>query len=224
MTTGEKFLDFNLSLPSSIPVPPGIAVIYPFSDPATRKAMQSFYTKYCNDTSSRIFLLGINPGRFGAGITGIPFTDPVHLASVCGIENDFPKRKELSSAFVYQFIKAFGGAEEFYSRFLISSVCPLGFLKDGKNYNYYDSKKLQKMVEPFIVESIQKQIDLLGEQHAAICIGGGQNFKYLLELNEKHGFFNEIHPVPHPRWVMQYNRKKMDFYCEEYVNLLKKIA
>ncbi len=41
----------------------------------------------------RYLILGINPGRFGGGITGIPFTDPIRLQNICGIENDFQKNK-----------------------------------------------------------------------------------------------------------------------------------
>jgi len=33
-----------------------------------------FYKKYYNDNNPRFLILGINPGRFGAGVTGIPFT------------------------------------------------------------------------------------------------------------------------------------------------------
>ena len=51
--------------------------------------------------TQRHLLLGINPGRFGGGVTGIPFTDPIRLQNVCGIENNFEKKQELSSVFIY---------------------------------------------------------------------------------------------------------------------------
>ena len=38
----------------------------------------------------------------------------------------------------------------FYANYFIGAVCPLGFMKDGKNINYYDDKKLQQAVTPFI--------------------------------------------------------------------------
>jgi len=77
------------------------------------------------------------------GITGIPFTDPVKL-EVLGIANDFQKKRELSSDFVYQMITAFGGANKFYQTFYISAISPLGFTKDEKNLNYYDVKRLTR--------------------------------------------------------------------------------
>ncbi|KAK6020320.1 MATE domain protein [Ostertagia ostertagi] len=37
-------------------------------------------------------------------------------------------------------------------------MSPLGFVKDGVNMNYYDDKKLQDAVTPFIVENIERLI------------------------------------------------------------------
>ena len=68
-------------------------------------ALTAFYQKYYTDSQPRNFMFGINPGRFGAGITGVPFTDPVRLETECGIQNDFPKKQELSAQFVWMFIQ-----------------------------------------------------------------------------------------------------------------------
>jgi hypothetical protein len=89
--------------------------------------------------------LGINPGRFGAGVTGIPFTDTKRLEEKCWLTIEGLTTYEPSSVFVYDVIEAYGGVEKFYSDYYISSVCPLGFVKfneKGKeiNYNYYDSR------------------------------------------------------------------------------------
>jgi len=51
-------------------------------------------------------------------------------------------------------------------------------------------------------------------------MGQGKNFKYLKQLNDKHGFFAEIQPLPHPRWVMQYRLKTKPIYIDEYVTKL----
>jgi len=74
-------------------------------------------------------LLGINPGRFGSGTTGVSFTDPIKLEKYCGIRNDLVKKAELSADFIYAMIIAYGGLESFYNRFFISSVSPLGFIQ-----------------------------------------------------------------------------------------------
>lgn len=179
--------------------------------------MHIFYTKYFNDTKKRFFLFGINPGRFGAGVTGVPFTDPIILENVCGIKNSFQKKNELSSIFIYEMIDALGGPKKFYSKFFISSLCPLGFVKDGKNYNYYDDKKLYNAVEKHMIKAIDFQQSLLCNQAKGFSIGQGKNFKVFKALNDKHKWFDEVVPLPHPRWVMQYRRKTKATYIDEYV-------
>ena len=106
---------------------------------------------------------GINPGRFGAGLTGIPFTDPKRLESECQIGILGKQTHEPSSVFIYEMIHAYGGAEAFYRDFYINSICPLGFTSINsygkeKNYNYYDSPKLREVLRLFIIANIRTLI------------------------------------------------------------------
>ena len=71
-----------------------IEVLDPYKNSEVKEIYNSFYTKYFNDNNSRIILFGINPGRFGGGITGIPFTDPYNLYNHCGIKSNLEKKKE----------------------------------------------------------------------------------------------------------------------------------
>ena len=185
------------------------------------KVVYRFLQKYFNDSSRRKLILGINPGRFGAGITGVNFTAAKQLSDECGIEHPFKKGSELSAEFIYAMINAYGGPQNFYSNFFIGSVCPLGFVKGGKNINYYDDKELQEAVTPFIVDSIEKQLSLAVDRSSCLCIGGEKNFKYLSGLNKKHKWFKTIVPLPHPRFIMQYRRKQMDNFIEIYLDALK---
>ena len=57
----------------------------PYTNGAAWEVVEKFYLKYYNDDRPRAFIFGINPGRHGAGVTGIPFTDPIRLAEKCGI-------------------------------------------------------------------------------------------------------------------------------------------
>ena len=186
------------------------------------RIVKRFLQKYFNDTRQRKLILGINPGRFGAGITGVNFTAPKQLKEECGIEHPFNKQSELSAEFIYAVINAYGGPAKFYKYFFIGSVCPLGFVKGGKNINYYDDKELQKAVEPFIVQSIEKQINFPVDASTCLCIGGERNFKYLSCLNEKYQWFQQIVPLPHPRFVMQYRRKQIPQFIQLYLDTLKK--
>ncbi|MBL7791332.1 MAG: DUF4918 family protein [Saprospiraceae bacterium] len=216
----EKVIHFTRQLRPDWQLPAGVTLLYPYALPATMEALSAFYRKYYADEQSRIFIFGINPGRFGAGITGVPFTDPIRLESECGIPNSFEKKAELSSQFVYQFVQAYGGGESFYGRFYITSLSPLGFTKEGKNYNYYDDKQLQQSVTPYILDNIRTQMAFGTTDKVALCLGEGQNYKFFQQLNTQHGFFERILPLPHPRWVMQYRRKRsgefVDFYLRQF--------
>jgi hypothetical protein len=162
-------------------------------------------------------ILGINPGRFGGGTTGIPFTDPTKLREQCGIPNSIAGKTELSADYIYKMINAYGGVEEFYQNFYFSSISPLGFTKDGKNLNYYDIPDLQKMIRPFVIDSIRSHINLGFRDDIVFCLGEGSNFKFLSKLNDEHQFFKNVIPLSHPRFIMQYRRKRMDEYIIEYV-------
>ena len=222
MTFADRIIDFTRSLrPPPIALPSGFEWLYPYDNPETMRAMSAFYQKFYADNQVRTFIFGINPGRFGAGVTGVPFTDPVRLEKACGIQNGFQKKPELSSVFVWQFIHAYGGPEAFCRDFYITSLSPLGFVKSGKNINYYDDRQLQRAVEPFIVWNIRTQLDLGGRQETALCLGEGENFAFFKKLNDTHRFFREIVPLPHPRWVMQYRRKRVDEFVGRYVEALK---
>lgn len=216
----KHIIDFYKQLDSNWKLPKGIDLIYPFGDKKVMRLLETFCKTFYEGKQKRRFLFGINPGRFGAGMTGIPFTDPILLSEVCGIENNAPQKNELSSIFIYEVIKAYGGPEKFYKNFYISSVCPLGFTKDNKNYNYYDSKELYACVKAQIIDSIEYQISKYCNKEVAYSIGQGKNYKILKELNQEKGWFSEVIPLPHPRWVMQYKRKTKDIYIGEYLKKL----
>jgi hypothetical protein len=200
-------------------VPAGIQVMNPYAHARVRGYVRAFCSRYLADNGPRVLVFGINPGRFGAGITGITFTDPVALADECGIDNDLPRRRELSSIFIYAFIAAGEGVEAFYRRFFLTAASPLGFLQDGLNHNYYDTPALRRAVTPFITRSIDRQIAAGGRRDHAIVLGAGSNFGFLRQLNEARGFFREMHALEHPRWIMQYRRRRLAAYLAKYAEV-----
>ena len=216
MTFADRVIDFHRKLSPNWKIPRGIELIYPFDNDETWRVFEEFYRRFFGDVKSRTFLFGINPGRFGAGITGVPFTDPKILEEDLGITNVFHKRHELSSLFVYEMIKELGGPIEFYRSFYITSICPLGFITNGKNINYYDVPKLEQSVREKIIENISTQLTFGANKEVAFSIGQGKNFHYLKKLNDEFHFFHRIEPLPHPRWVMQYRRKRKAEYINEY--------
>ncbi len=221
MTFQENYFNFidQLDFPESLPHE--VEIMNPFLVEETYNLSKTFYKKYYSDTHPRLFLIGINPGRFGAGVTGVPFTDPIRLDEKCGIPNELNKRQELSSVFVYEMIDAFGGAEAFYNKVFFTSVSPLGFMKNGVNLNYYDIPELQHLLEPYLVKSLQLQIEIGGIRKIAFSMGKGKNFKYLQYLNKKHQLFERVEPLPHPRWIMQYRLKRKAEFIDEYVSKIR---
>src|SRR5262245_48910522 len=212
----ERIINFYKSLDPRR-LPKGIEILFPQQSKEVMKVVETFFYKFYSDTHSRHLIFGINPGRFGAGTTGINFTAPKQLKEFCGIDHSFKSQTELSAEFIYESIQAFGGVKEFYERYFITSISPLGFVKNGLNLNYYDDKNLQRAVTPFIISSIQSQIALGFKTDFCICIGGDKNLKFFSVLNKEHKFFNEIVSLTYPRFIMQYRRKQKENYIQQYL-------
>lgn len=220
MTFAKHVLDFYRGLQIGTTLPTGVVVLNPFHDDEAFSYCRSFYERFYNDNNERFIILGINPGRHGGGVTGIPFTDPIKLENCCGVANPFKKKPELSADFIYKVIDAFGGPEKFYARFYFSAISPLGFTKDGKNLNYYDIRQLQDALKDFIINSLEHQLKFGINTTWCFCLGEGENYKYLKRLNDECKIFKNIVPLPHPRFIMQYRRKRVDEFVELYIRKL----
>lgn len=220
-TWANDILHFYKNLSPPTDLPDGILWLLPHKKKEVQLLQQLYYRKYYSNNSTRTLILGINPGRFGAGLTGVNFTAPKQLKEYCHITCDYKLSSELSAEFIYEVIEAYGGVEAFCSDFFISSVCPLGLVKGGKNLNYYDSKELKKAVEPFIIKSLTQQLSFNVNRESCICIGGEKNYRYLSSLNEQFKFFMHIHPLPHPRFIMQYKRKQKQKFIDQYLEALQ---
>jgi hypothetical protein len=224
----DKIIKYYRNLKFDGTLPDDITMMNPVKESKIiAKICKEFYSKYYNDNNKRFLILGINPGRLGAGSTGIPFTDTKRLIEKCNINIEGVHTHEPSSVFIYDMIDAFGGPEKFYSKFYINSVCPLGFTisnesKKEINYNYYDDRKLQDTVLDFIKWNITTQIKLGCHTSKVFCLGTGKNYKFLNELNNKEKYFGQVIPLDHPRFIMQYKLKFKDIYIENYINEFEK--
>jgi len=219
-TFGEKLILFYSNLRPPENLPEGFGILFPQQDKLVMNLVKTFFTKFYADSYTRRLMLGINPGRFGAGITGINFTAPKQLKENCGIDHPLKLSSELSAEFIYDVIEEYGGVKKFYRHWFIGAVCPLGFVKNGKNINYYDDKKLQKTVTPFIIEAMNKQVSLGVHTDHCICVGGEKNYKFLSALNREHQWFHQIIPLPHPRFILQYRRRQKEKFIQEYLSAL----
>ena len=222
MTWAEHLISFYRQLEPPGALPNDITWLHPQHQPGVMPVVETFYTKYFNDNKERSLIMGINPGRFGAGITGVNFTAPRQLLQYCGIPHPFRDLSELSAEFVYDLVTAYGGPEQFYARYFIGSVCPLGFVQHGKNLNYYDDKELLETVRPFIIRNMERLLSFGVNRELCICMGGEKNFRHLSALNEQHGWFKKLEAVPHPRFIMQYRRKHKEQFIHQYLQLMTK--
>ncbi len=229
-TFADKVIAFNSKVEFNGKLPAGIRIMNPYKeDKAILPLSGIFYKKYYNDTHPRHLILGINPGRFGGGVTGVPFTDTKRLIDNCHIPYAGKSTHEPSSAFVYEMIDAYGGPVSFYRNFYINSVCPLGFTSAGSNgkevnYNYYDSKELTNAVYDFIINNIEHQIRLGIETDVCFCFGTGKNENFLRKMNEKEKFFKNIIALEHPRFIMQYKSKMKQIYIDKYLAAFSKVG
>ncbi|WKZ64853.1 MAG: DUF4918 family protein [Flavobacteriales bacterium] len=210
-------------------LPPGVGVLDPFNGPhaaEVKRIVTAFHRKYYSDDRPRTLMLGINPGRLGAGSTGLSFTDTKRCESDLGIPVHGLRTHEPSSDFFYRMVRAAGGAEAFYSRVYVHAICPLGFVKDGPNgtainLNYYDDKALEMAVTPFVEHWLRTLVGCGMRTDLVLIIGTGKNAAYFSKLNERLGLFERIIALEHPRYVMQYKARSIDIYIDKYLAALE---
>jgi len=217
-TLASKLIEFYRELQPPPDLPNKIEILFPQKGKEVNRLVEVFFNKYFDDNRPRRLSFGINPGRFGGGITGINFTAPRQLKNNCEIDHPFGNSSELSAEFIYDMIDKYGGPEKFYRDHFITAVSPLEFTKGGVNLNYYDDKVLQQALIPFITTNIKKLLSYGFKTDRCFCIGGEKNFKFFSSLNKDQHFFKEIIPLPHPRFILQYRRKQKDAYISQYLN------
>jgi hypothetical protein len=220
----DKIIAYNQQLAFNGKLPKGISIMNPYAESAEAwKASEVFYKRFYNDEAPRNLILGINPGRHGAGATGVPFTDPKRLLEL-NIPWNGPLSHEPSSVYVYDMISAYGGPERFYGRYFINSVSPLGYTirnKAGKevNFNYYDTPALFKKTLPFIHANLE-QLGSMGFDMDKVFVLGVKNARCLEQINAKGKYFGELVVLEHPRYIMQYQLRAKSFFIEKYLAAL----
>lgn len=115
-----------------------------------RRPHEIYLSRFGTATKETV-LVGMNPGPFGMGQTGVPFGDVGFVRDWMGIEApvDHPpdehpkrpvlgfdcKRSEVSGSRLWGWAKdRFGVPERFFSRFFVLNYCPLIFMEStGRN-------------------------------------------------------------------------------------------
>lgn len=224
----EKILQFYRDLEiDENTLPDKVRVMNPYQGDVSEvdRLLREYYKKYYSDREARGLILGINPGRLGAGQTGIPFTDTPALREICSIPTEIETR-ETSSEFVYKLVRAYGGPETFFKDWFIGAACPLGFLHFNEkgnwvNWNYYDQEALFEAVKDFMIAKLREQIEICGKPKTAVVWGTGKNMKYLTKINKEAQLFEQLIPLEHPRYILQYKRRQVDQYLDKFLSILK---
>lgn len=109
-----------------------ISILPGFTDQA--ELVRSYYKKFYSKQGRRIVFCGINPGKYGAGKTGVPFID-FH-----GISRMLPghdrQDKERTAQYMLSIIEEYEPGE-FQDAVYLTNLSWYGFLRNGKNFNYY---------------------------------------------------------------------------------------
>lgn len=218
-------LSFSLA---GLDLPADIDVLDPFNGPhgeQVRRIVTEFHKRFYSDDRPRTLMLGINPGRLGAGSTGLSFTDTKRCEQDLGIPVQGLHTHEPSSDFFYRMVRAAGGAASFYGKVYVHAVCPLGFVKQGPtggpiNLNYYDDKALERAVTPFVEGWLHTLVEAGMRRGTVLCIGTGKNAAYFTRLNDRLGLFDRVIALEHPRFVMQYKARQLDLYIDRYLRAL----
>lgn len=226
LSIGQRIIAFNKGLQYTGSLPEGFAVLNPYLDnPETIEVMTAFYNRFYHDEAPRKFIIGINPSRHGAGVTGVPFTDTKHLESDCGIRMQSARTHEVSSVFVYDMIAQYGGVEAFYKDYYINSPFPLAIVRQNAqgnwlNANYYDDSELFTLTREYMIETLKKHI-ALGLDTQKVYVLGKKNATFLEKLNKEASLFEKMVVLEHPRYIEQYKSKEKQLYIDKFITLLK---
>ena len=129
----------------------GLPVAHVYNPLSYAWAPHLAYLQRFGSTPKRNVLIGMNPGPFGMGQTGVPFGDVGFVRDWMGIEERIRKpktehakrpvlgfdctRSEVSGSRLWGWAKEhFGTAEAFFESFFVLNYCPLIFLEEsGRN-------------------------------------------------------------------------------------------
>ena len=182
----------------------GICIPSDFLD--NEEGIAAFSRKYYSHSVPRIMICGINPGRLGAGKTGIPFLDYVSLSQlISGVQR---QDSEKSAGFFFKVLKSVG-AESFYKTFYVTNFSSVGYLSNAANFNYYN---LPQSALETVERNFLEEVKIVEPTHV-ISLG-----------KEVHRSMLKLLPdsidcslcLPHPSWIATYRSNDKDHWVQCY--------
>lgn len=147
-----------------------------------------FVSKFCQGTK-KVLMMGMNPGPWGMGQTGVPFGHVKYAKEWLGVtgsvkrpEKEHPKRpiqglecpkSEVSGDRLWSLLKELSGSPDILFRHVfLHNYCPLFFLKESaKNVTPPELKVKQRTgLEEACDEALVDTVKLLQVEHV-ICVG-----------------------------------------------------
>jgi len=117
--------------------------------------VRQYYHRMYASRKERIVFCGINPGKNGAGKTGIPFIDFKGASQLLPGVNE--NSSENSAQFILSVIDEIG-VQEYHNLVYMTNISWYGFSKDKKNLNYYD---LPSSVQKTFTASFIAEMDIV---------------------------------------------------------------
>jgi hypothetical protein len=68
---------------------------------------------------------------------------------------------------------------------------------------------------------MREQLEFGARRDVAVVLGTGKNYAFLNKLNAEQKFFDRLLVVDHPRFIMQYRRKRVGEYLDTYEATLR---
>ncbi len=170
-------------------------------------AIDAFWKTYYPEGPPRTVICGLNPGRFGAGQSGIPFMDFLSLSQLLpGLHR---LDSERSAGFFFRVVQAYGAAE-FFREFYVTNVASVGFIRHGKNLNY---PALPWQAVEVVERNFLAEMEIV--QPARIISLGRDVHKTVRKLLGARVECETC--LPHPAWVATYRSASMEEWVARYL-------
>ena len=178
---------------------------------ANKATVAKFYHHYVFPHQPKGALCGINPGRLGAGKSGVPFVDRAFLSELLG--ENVGDDVERSARFFRDVVKHFG-AKKFYSAIHVTNISAYGFKKGRRNLNYYD---LDHDIVDVILKGFAGEMELMNIREIVPC--SQQVHATLTNLQARGLLQAKIDPpLKHPNWCAF--KKNRSASMSEYLRIL----
>ncbi|MEY2342744.1 uracil-DNA glycosylase family protein [Acidithiobacillus sp. IBUN Pt1247-S3] len=188
----------------------GISILQDFLP--YRSIAEQFWQQYIPEPLPQTVILGLNPGRLGAGLTGIPLLDFRSLASLFP-DGRLPRNDTEPSANFFHRVVQNVGAEKFYREFYVSNVSAVGYLRDNKNCNYHE---LPDAAQRIVEERFVAEMAVVAPKR---IIALGREVEATVQRLFPDGSVRISH-LPHPSWIMTYRLREAQSWVRRYTQML----